>query len=56
MKTQLFIPIFSVCTLFISCEKDTDNGPRPLDPDTAGDVSVDRFSSAAAHLFVEVQT
>jgi hypothetical protein len=44
--------IFSVCTLFMACEKNTDNGPQPLDPDTAGDVSVDRFSAPAAHLFV----
>lgn len=37
---------------FLACEKDEDPMIVPLDPDTAGDASVDRFSSAAAHLFV----
>jgi hypothetical protein len=52
MKTQLFIPLFTLFTLFMACEKNNNNKPQPLDPDTAGDVSIDRFSTAAAHLFV----
>jgi hypothetical protein len=51
MKKRIFIPL--VLSVFImACEKDEDTMPVPLDPDTAGDVSVDRFSSDAAHLFV----
>jgi len=41
-----------VLTVFLaSCKKDN-NTPSPLNPDTAGDVSVDRFGSAFAHLFL----
>jgi len=51
MKTRFFIP-FALMAFFLACEKDEDPMIVPLDPDTAGDASVDRFSSAAAHLFV----
>ena len=50
MKKRFLIP-FVILASFVACEKE-DNAPTPLDPDTAGDVSVDRFSSSAAHLFV----
>ncbi|MFZ0281853.1 MAG: hypothetical protein WAL29_09400, partial [Bacteroidales bacterium] len=33
-------------------KKDDNMVPVPLDPDTAGDVSIDRFSSTFAHLFI----
>ena len=51
MKKRFLLPIF-LLALFAACEKDEESMPTPLDPDTAGDVSVDRFSSTAAHLFV----
>ncbi len=51
MKKRFLIPLVLVA-LFVACEKDKDSMPTPLDPDTAGDVPIDRFSSAAAHLFV----
>lgn len=35
-----------------ACKKDETTTPQPVNPDTAGDVSIDRFSSAFAHLFV----
>jgi hypothetical protein len=35
-----------------ACMKDEENAPMPLNPDTAGDVPIDRFSSAFAHLFL----
>ncbi len=51
MKKRFFILLF-IAALFMACEKDEDSMPVPLDPDTAGDMPVDRFSSNAAHLFV----
>ena len=52
MKRKIFILLPMVIAIFASCEKDKDNEPMPLDPDTAGDVAIDRFSSSAAHLFI----
>ena len=52
MKTKNLIPLLLLYAIFAACEKDKDTAPMPLDPDTAGDVPVDRFSSTAAHLFV----
>ena len=51
MKKELFIPIV-LLVLSVACEKDKTTKPTPVDPDTAPVVSVDRFSSEAAHLFV----
>jgi hypothetical protein len=52
MKTKLIL--FTVCLTFVlgACMKDNDMGPTPLNPDTAGDVSIDRFGSSFAHLFL----
>lgn len=52
MKKRNLILLPLLMWLIASCEKDTDNSPVALDPDTAGDVSVDRFSAEAAVLFV----
>ena len=52
MKTRMLFSILTLIALFESCKKDDNMNPTPLNPDTAGDVMVDRFSSAAAHLFV----
>ncbi len=51
MRKKILITSLILIALIESCKKD-DTKPSPLDPDTAGDVMVDRFSSAAAHLFV----
>ena len=51
MKTKLYVIAVMLISLAAACKKE-DNGPTPLNPDTAGDVSVDRFSSTAGHLFV----
>lgn len=51
MKTKLILIYFFLFALIQACNKDNVE-VMPLDPDTAGDVSVDRFSSQAAHLFV----
>lgn len=51
MKTKLFLSAFLIMALAASCDK-MENSPMAKDPDTAGDVSVDRFSSSFAHLFV----
>ncbi len=51
MKTKLIISAFSLLFLVGACKK-TDDMMTPLNPDTAGDVSIDRFSSSFAHLFV----
>lgn len=51
MEKKMMISSFMVLALAIACQKD-DMDPMPLDPDTAGDVSIDRFSSAFANLFV----
>ena len=50
-QRKLFLYLF-VITILISCEKKDDDMPEPVDPDTAEEVSVDRFSSTAGHLFV----
>src|SRR5512147_835259 len=52
MKTRLILPISLFLILITSCSKMDDDTMKALDPDTAGDVSVDRFSAEAAHLFV----
>ncbi|MCF8371494.1 MAG: hypothetical protein K9H64_07720 [Bacteroidales bacterium] len=52
MKTRIVITILSAFMLLQACEKDSDNSPMALNPDTAGDVSIDRFSADAGHLFV----
>ncbi len=52
MKAKQLILLLGFTALLFACEKDKDNGPTPLNPDTAPQVSVDRFSSDAAHLFV----
>jgi hypothetical protein len=51
MKTKLIVFIVSLMALVGACKKD-DMEPSPLNPDTAGDVSIDRFSSSFAHLFL----
>ncbi len=52
MKTKLFAIAFALAATFSACKKDDSMAPTPLNPDTAGDVSIDRFSSTAGHLFV----
>jgi hypothetical protein len=52
MKTKLFITALVLFALLGSCKKDDTMVAPPLNPDTAGDVSIDRFSTAFAHLFV----
>ena len=55
MKTKFLYTVLMLVPLFFAaCEKDNDNmmKPTPLDPDTAPEVSVDRFSMDAATLFV----
>ncbi len=51
MKTKYVLPLLLLFAFFQACNKDKVT-VTPLDPDTAGDVSIDRFSSDAAHLFV----
>jgi hypothetical protein len=52
MKTRTILTSLVVLACFGACKKDDNIGLKPLDPDTAGDVSIDRFGSAFAHLFV----
>ena len=52
MKYKNLFLYFLLTTLFVACEKDKNEGPKPVDPDMAEEVSVDRFSSEAGHLFV----
>jgi hypothetical protein len=52
MKKGMILTSLLVVALFSACKKDDMMGTKPLDPDTAGDVSIDRFTSAFAHLFV----
>ncbi len=52
MKTKLFVSSLLIVALAGSCKKNDNMQPAPLDPDTAGDVSVDRFGSSFAHLFL----
>lgn len=40
---------------FLGACKDEDKDPAPIDPDTAGDVSIDRFGPGFAHLFMRTQ-
>ncbi len=51
MKTKLFALILVIAGFTSACTKDEVMSPMPLNPDTAGDVSVDRFGSTFAHLF-----
>lgn len=52
MKTKLIAAAFVFMALMSACKKDDTMTPTPQNPDTAGDVSIDRFSSSFAHLFV----
>jgi hypothetical protein len=52
MKARIILTSLLVLAFFNACKKDDNMGPKPLDPDTAGDVNIDRFSAAFAHLFV----
>ena len=52
MKTKLFVTALVLFAFLGSCKKDDTMVTTPLNPDTAGDVSIDRFSTAFAHLFV----
>lgn len=56
MKTKLITLILVIAGFISSCTKDEMTTPMPLDPDTTGDVSVDRFGSAFAHLFLRDAT
>ena len=51
MKFRILLTFLLVFTLTQACKKD-EMKEMALDPDTAGDIMVDRFSSDAAHLFV----
>ena len=52
MKTKLFVSSLLVMVLTRSYKKDDNMQPAPKDPDTAGDMSVDRFGSSFADLFL----
>jgi hypothetical protein len=52
MKTKLIALVLVIAGFASSCMKEDIMTPMPLNPDTAGDVSVDRFGSAFAHLFL----
>jgi len=52
MKTKLILSAIILIALAGACKKDDNMEMTPLNPDTAGDVSIDRFSSSFAHLFV----
>jgi len=52
MKTKLILSALIAIAFVSSCKKDDNMGTAPLNPDTAGDISIDRFSSAFAHLFL----
>lgn len=52
MKTKLIVLAVTFMSLVGACKKDDTMSPTPLNPDTAGDVSIDRFSSSFAHLFL----
>jgi hypothetical protein len=58
MKTsKAFLLILIGLTIFSSCKKDdTTPTPVPNNPDTAGEASIDRFSSDAGTLFVRDAT
>lgn len=52
MKTKLLASVILLVALFSACMKDDNMDPMPLNPDTAGDVAIDRFGSSFAHLFL----
>jgi len=52
MRTKLFALLVVFVGLVSSCMKDEETMTMPLNPDTAGDVSIDRFGPAFAHLFM----
>lgn len=52
MKTKLIVITFIIAAIASACMDDEDMAPMPLNPDTAGDVSIDRFGPAFAHLFL----
>ena len=52
MKTKLIVSALMLIILFASCKKDNTTEVTPLNPDTAGDVQIDRFNIAFAHLFL----
>jgi hypothetical protein len=52
MKTKLIVLAVILMALVEACKKDNSMGLTPINPDTAGDVSIDRFSSSFAHLFL----
>lgn len=52
MKAKLFTLALIIAGSFSACMKDDDMMPMPLNPDTAGDVSIDRFGPGFAHLFL----
>jgi hypothetical protein len=54
MKTMKWL--FAALVVLGSCKKDKNSGPVPKDPNTAGDVMIDRFSAAAGHLQVRTAT
>jgi hypothetical protein len=52
MKARIILTSLVILAFFSACKKDDNMGMKPLDPDTAGEASIDRFSSGFAHLFV----
>ena len=52
MKTTFVISSLLLITLITSCKRDDSMEMTPLNPDTAGDVQIDRFGSSFAHLFL----
>ena len=56
MKTKLIALVLVIAGFTSACMKDDVMAPMALNPDTAGDVSVDRFGSAFAHLFLRDAT
>jgi len=52
MKTKLFITGLILIAIVTACMDDDDMEKMPVDPDTAEDVSIDRFSAPFAMLFV----
>ncbi len=54
MKIKTFLYGLILAAFFTAC-MDEDKSSAPLDPDTAGDVSIDRFGPGFAHLFMRTQ-
>lgn len=52
MKQKKLFFYLMFAAILMSCEKNDDDSPTPVDPDMAEEVSVDRFSSEAGNLFV----